>query len=245
VPTYLERYLNGDHEQVWADLRQLGGLVRSEPLLSDALAVAHETMRRVKYNIEALYERLKVLDYQFHAPQEAIVPPAPDVGKKIIHLEDQIGGLPLSLRAWYEIVGGVNFSGSHPKLSYHSELDYGKANRNQILSDPLWVWSIEMILKEGIYWGNESVLISPDSYGKGAVSGGGPYILDMPNPSMDGLLRFEAHNTTFVNYLRISFLWGGFPGFDLAVLPAKFRVYDESDIPKGILASLTDGFLPI
>jgi hypothetical protein len=243
VASYLERYLNGEHERVWADLQELGDQIRFDPLLTDALAVAHETMRRAKYNIELLYARLKTLDYQFHMPQEVIIPPASDVGEKIIHLEDQLGVLPLSLRAWYEIIGGVNFSGSHPELSYHSEFDHGKANRKQILSDPLWVWSIGMILREGIYWGNESILISPDSYGKAAVSGGGPYILDMPNRSVDGLLRSEWHNTTFVNYLRISFRRGGFSGFDLALIPAKFRSYDESDIPTETLASLTEGLL--
>jgi hypothetical protein len=44
--SYLERYLTGEHEQVWAELVALGAAVRDEPLYSDALAVARETMRR-------------------------------------------------------------------------------------------------------------------------------------------------------------------------------------------------------
>jgi hypothetical protein len=44
--TYLERYLAGEHEPVWAELQALGAAVRAEPLYSDALAVAHDTPSR-------------------------------------------------------------------------------------------------------------------------------------------------------------------------------------------------------
>jgi len=36
--SYLERYLAGEHEQVWAELVALGPAVREEPVYSDALA---------------------------------------------------------------------------------------------------------------------------------------------------------------------------------------------------------------
>jgi hypothetical protein len=38
--TFLERYLTGEYEQVWAELEALGEAVREEPLYSDALTVA-------------------------------------------------------------------------------------------------------------------------------------------------------------------------------------------------------------
>jgi hypothetical protein len=38
----------------------------------------------------------------------------------------------------------------------------------------------------------------------------------VPNEGIDGLLLWEPHQTTFVNYLRICFRWGGFPGWNFA-----------------------------
>src|SRR5262245_2042430 len=63
--SYLDRYLAGEYEQVWAELVALDGVVREEPIYSDALAVARETMRRVRWNIETLIPRLIAIGYQF------------------------------------------------------------------------------------------------------------------------------------------------------------------------------------
>ncbi len=65
MASYLDRYLSGEHEQVWAELVALGAAVREEPLYSDAWAVACETMRRARYNIELLIPRLEAFGYQF------------------------------------------------------------------------------------------------------------------------------------------------------------------------------------
>lgn len=62
---YLERYRNGEFEQVWNDLQALGPNVHREPHLSQARAVAAETMRRVKRNCERLVSRLRALGYIF------------------------------------------------------------------------------------------------------------------------------------------------------------------------------------
>lgn len=62
---YLERYLRGECEAVWDELVALGAGVREEPLHSDALAVARETMRRARANIETLIPRLRELGYEF------------------------------------------------------------------------------------------------------------------------------------------------------------------------------------
>jgi hypothetical protein len=61
----LERYVAGDREQVWRDLVELGPAVRSDFYYPDAKAVADETMRRARHNIEALVEKLKSLGYTF------------------------------------------------------------------------------------------------------------------------------------------------------------------------------------
>jgi len=63
--TYFERYSRGEHEQVWTELIALGAEVRQEPLYSDAMAVARETMRRARANIETIIRRLGELGYRF------------------------------------------------------------------------------------------------------------------------------------------------------------------------------------
>ena len=62
---YLERYTNGEYEQVWDDLLALGAKVREGQVYPDALAVARETMRRVRQNIETLIQRLLHIGFVF------------------------------------------------------------------------------------------------------------------------------------------------------------------------------------
>ncbi|HEY7357273.1 MAG TPA: hypothetical protein VH590_12430 [Ktedonobacterales bacterium] len=139
MASFLSRYERGEHEQVWAELLALDAQIREEPLYSDALAVAHETMRRVRYNIELLIPRLIELGYRFgygwvteqqgydaglvasvarletKRPSMPWSPPSPDVQEQLAYLEQLIGGpLPLSLQAWYEVVGQADFVGELP-----------------------------------------------------------------------------------------------------------------------------------
>lgn len=65
MSSFIDRYEQGECEQVWAELQALGEHVREEPYYSDALAVAHETMRRVRHNLELLVPRLTELGYCF------------------------------------------------------------------------------------------------------------------------------------------------------------------------------------
>jgi hypothetical protein len=44
----------------------------------------------------------------------------------------------------------------------------------------------------------------------------------------------EWHKTTFVNYLRITFRWGGFPGWER-----------DSNPPHEAIARLTEGLISI
>ncbi len=131
--SFLERYRAGEYEQVWDELVTLGEQVHEEPLYSGAVAVARETMRRVRHNILLLIPRLRDLGYVFgHAwavPQGALTaqhvvefareyppldPPAANTAHLLAEVERRAGPLPLSLRAFYEIVGGVNLIGAHP-----------------------------------------------------------------------------------------------------------------------------------
>src|SRR5438093_10905633 len=119
MENFLTRYQAGEREQVWAELLAAGAQVRQEPLFSEAMAVARETMRRSHTNIQLLINRLFEIDYKFYEFDDLCVPltpPAPDILDQIAELERLVGPLPLSLRVWYEVVGSVSLQGRHPQL---------------------------------------------------------------------------------------------------------------------------------
>lgn len=230
--------------QVWADLMALGAQIREEPLYSDALAVARETMRRVRYNIELLIPRLTKLGYQFGSPDietDGLVesfppvfsPPAANIDDLIARLEREAGPLPLSLKAFYQVVGGVNLEGMDPDWPYDGGM-YGL--------DPLLVYPLdEELVEERLNLDNLGegedpyrIAIAPDHYHKYGISGGAPYEIAIPNLAIDAPLLNEWHETTFVNYLCICFDWGGMPGLERCLQP-----------PTKELAYLTKGLVPL
>jgi len=242
MPTFLERYIEGEYRLVWAELLSYGAKVRHEPLLSQAQAVAQETMNRVAQNIVLLVPRLQVLGYQFAQPDYSFVPPEADVKQRLDTLERLTGPLPLALRAWCETVGAVNFTGNHP--DWPDEDDFETA-RDALVVEPLlgvfdeyvyWQWACA----EGMYEGEEAKMfplpVSPDEFVKAEISTGASYEILVPNPAVDAPLKNEWHETTFLNYLRISFKWGGFPGFER---------YPEQSRPNEAIAYLTEGLLSI
>src|SRR5258707_69394 len=122
MPTYLERYLAGEHEQVWAELSARGPAIRAEPLFAEAQAVARETMTRPRANVALLVQRLTSLGYRFigDALGPRPTPYAPPSGESLAALralEHQCGPPPLSIETWYEVVGAVDLMGVYPRLS--------------------------------------------------------------------------------------------------------------------------------
>ncbi len=238
----LERYLQGERRAVWAELAAYGDKVRQEPLLSDALAVARATMGRARENVELLVPRLEVLGYNFTYPKYVLVPPEPDVLNRLAALEKLAGVLPLSLRAWCEVVGSVNFTGSHPAWPEEDDLE---TFRDPLVVEPLLGVFDEYVywqygLSEGMFEGDEvdcfPLSISPDEFRKAQVSSGSSYKVLVPNTAADALLENEWHETTFVNYLRACFKWGGFPGFSR---------YSPTLLPQEAVAYLTEGLLAL
>src|SRR5262245_20266364 len=100
MPTYLDRYRQGERESVWAELLRLGGQIREQPLYADALAVARETMVRARANIELLVLRLSNLGYRFVHPDRVFVPADEEFRRLVNEAERRVGVLPLSLRMW-------------------------------------------------------------------------------------------------------------------------------------------------
>jgi hypothetical protein len=111
---FLERYRNGEYEQVWIDLQSLGPAVRHEPHYAQAQAVAAETMRRVRRNCDFLVSQLRALGYVFDTFPDGArrfpataprIPPSDAMRVDMSELESEAGALPLSLRAFWQEVG--------------------------------------------------------------------------------------------------------------------------------------------
>jgi hypothetical protein len=260
-PTYLQRYLAGERERVWAELQALGERVREEPLHADALAVARETMHRARRNIEVLIPRLDAIGYQFgyawatapglQAERQPdvdwggpFVPPPPDTSTRLRELQTRVGDLPLSIQAWFEAVGEVDFVGRPPRHwglagsdeAGSDEADEGGEDAADFSArswpldedpslewcslDPLCIWPLADVMvmvappadepdPDDPESGKWYVPLTPDAEGKYFISGGGPIGILLPNATADAEF---IDLLPFVEYLRVCFRWGGFPG---------------------------------
>jgi hypothetical protein len=204
---YFDRYLAGEYRKVWAELVALGPSVREDPYAADALAVAYETASRVTANIRTVTERLHALGYKF-VERKPHVPPGPKTAAAVARLEKKTGGLPLSLRAFYEVVGEANWMGQHPSIA---------PPRHHHSPDPLVVYAASDALKEWIaeeQGGEPELIIAPDALHKSGDSGGGAYTVETPELRADGRFLADDDDLLFVDYLRRVFQSGGFPGYE-------------------------------
>ncbi|HLG76698.1 MAG TPA: hypothetical protein VKX46_09790 [Ktedonobacteraceae bacterium] len=265
MTSFLERYLRGECEQVWEELLGLGAQVRKEPLHSDALAVARETMRRVRRNCEILIERLERIGYIFGYSwaRPALVEdidkqppplgtPLPDIQDRLDALE-QVGALlPLSLRAFYEIVGSVNFVGV--STSAMAAFEYGEdavasdedADLSELVDediDPLFIAAFDKKFTPAEYrsWINEeegayTVITTYDTLSKYFRSDVEALFMEVPNPNADApMLHGDGTGINLVAYLRYCLQHGGLPGSD--------GVYEP--LGEKTLAYVTKDLLPI
>jgi hypothetical protein len=235
LPFY-DRYHAGDRIGVWNDLRALAERVRSEEHAADALAVAYNTMDRANHNVKILFERLVRMRFEF--AEDCLTEPAAKSRKECRKIERKLGALPLSLRAWWDVVGAVNFTGDHDLLSWSAGLP--NLALGTLLTDPLVIYPPEVTLAEiEMFEGGEEAepacILAPDRYHKHGYSGGDSYAIALPCPAADGMVRDEPNNLHLVDYLRLCFRYGGFPGFQ----------DEESKIPGREMAVLTEGLLEI
>ncbi len=213
----LTRYLRGEHVVVWNELRSYEAL--DGDLLVEAQVVAKETMSRVAQNADLLAERLEDLGWESYYTE---MRPPPEEGdqKLMSRIEGYAGArLPLSLRIFWEIVGGINFVWDHeigpaPNIGVDLKMDE---------MDPLCLWSVSLLDHhfadwEGFQvdvdpelWEPLSLYLSPDYIHKINASGGAPYTVHLPFFGVDPILEYEGHDFPLVDYLRFAFRWGGFP----------------------------------
>lgn len=243
---YLERYLNGEHRQVWSELQDLGDEIYSVPLYSECYAVALETMTRVRRNIELLISRLRDIEYVFHAknaqdldfslsnpPQHIfedeciILPESYDFESEIAAIEAMVGAIPLSIKAFYRVIGAVNLVGRYPPWQECHLLDSLQVNSPKMAL--FWLKTNY----EPIEYQAATIIISPDKYHKIGMSGAGVYSMRMPNRLMDCVVEDEPHQLYFVDYLRLSLQWAGMLGIEKC-----------PQIPNAEISHLIDGFMP-
>jgi hypothetical protein len=212
---YLERYQRGEYEQVWAELVALGSAVRREPHFSQAREVAAETMRRVRRNCETLVSRLRSVGYVFgvyadgsrgYSSDGPLVPPSAGSSSDLAELEEQVGPLPLSLRAFWEEVGSVDFVGRHRSWP---------AGRDPLVVYPPEGALAELEMMEEAEDDLFEAPLAPDDLHKDNISGGDAYAIGLPDPCADSRVLNERHALHLVPYLRLAILrWGGFPGLE-------------------------------
>ena len=219
---YLERYHNGEYEQVWSDLQALGPAVCQEPHYSLAREVAGETMRRVRRNCERIVSRLRFAGYVFgtfpdgstgYYTNGPLVAPSKATRADLAELEQRAGPLPISLVAFWQEVGTVDLVGMHPL--WPDGLDPLVVYEPEGAISDLDNW--ELLVEEGEEDGSGrfEASLAPDDLHKDNISGGNPYSVALPDPSADFVLLNERHGLLFVPYLRLAILrWGGFPGLD-------------------------------
>jgi hypothetical protein len=240
-PNWLQRYRAGEHDAVWDELIELGSAVREPSVVDEAMEVARETMDRARDNIEELHWRLQKVGYQFEYPDRAFRPPATDSHLRLQKQESQIGPLPLSLRAFYEMVGTVDFTQSWAQLVQYHRPERQNASELLYLGeyDPLVVGPLieeEDRPEPGQYF------FACDEFHKANYSGGGNYHVALPDPRADfPIIGMYGIDEFFIRYLRASFAGGGFRG----------RIRDTGgkcvkDLPPFVLTSrLAEGLLPI
>ena len=164
-------------------------------------------MQRVEANTRTVIDRLSRFGYRF-----ATLPPHRPPGRRkwrqIQKLERLVGALPLSLRAFYDVVGAVDLIGRHQSIM---------APDSSVAPDPLVVFGVQDALAECESMDDDersAITIAPDDLHKENTSGGDPYTVVVPDQRSDGVLRDERHNLFFVDYLRLCFRYGGFPGYE-------------------------------
>jgi hypothetical protein len=222
---WLGRYRDGDHVMVWREMVSRGPEVReSTELFIEAEAVAHNTMRRARQNIEHLQRTLCEAGYRFNAeqpeaqwPSRVVSDPSAGDEARVDAVEQTIGPIPLSIRAFLLEAGGVSFTGTLPgwDVRYNDALEIWTSLEtlpDHLLDMRDQDWAA---LVEGSPAGTVLLELAPDYLHKANISGGMPYGVFLPDRGADALWRFDdLHDGLFfVEYLRSVIADGGLPGW--------------------------------
>jgi hypothetical protein len=211
---WLERYRAGEREAVWAELVVLGASVREPDLVGQAIEVAQETMARARQNVEEIHRRLTEVGYDFLNMGGVHLPSGADMRQRLDEQESKIGPIPLSLRAFYEVVGTVDFTQSIAQHLSFRRPERATAPELRYLGeyDPLVVAPLDDQPERRSEAGHHH-FFAADEFHKAHYSGGDNYHVILPDARADfpiwGMYEIDEF---FVPYLRATFTGGGFRG---------------------------------
>jgi hypothetical protein len=219
APRWLERYEAGEREAVWREMRASGAAALE---IEDAARVASATMRRVKQDLERIVAILRADSYPF--AEDPLPGPSKVLAKDLAAMEKALGAaLPLSFRAFHEIVGPVDLR-RHPTAIAKS------AFNDLSWSDPLQVapsavtrdfiataakaskrkWPEALRLPERLMFA-----MSPERKGDVDQQEDGAYELEAFGHAADGVVWLGGSLVApFVEHLRATMERGGFARID-------------------------------
>lgn len=201
TPDWLDRYRAGQRDQVWHELRQLGGAVREPGLREQAQAVCDEMAWRARRNVEVIIRRLTEAGYRFHTndyAQNPVTPHVPPAGGAAAHadwLAGRFGPVSMTLLSWVRLVGDVWLVGTHPQWPESASADplVIEAQGSRYPGEPIrgsfdhehdvWRrWAARDPEQAGLF----VLPVAPDRLHKENVSGGGAYGFILPDGCADG-----------------------------------------------------------
>ncbi len=193
---------------------------------NEALGFACSIMKEARQAILIIIDSLQSLNYRFYDTSKVYIEPDPHISEFVASYQNHGVFLPLSMEAWLSVVGSVNLIGTMPQWGRPAcifDNAGGDKAEEVLITDPLVV-ELPCSYIEYLYdeWKTNKqdinepfrVDFSPDDLHKANISGGLPYQLNTIHPLVDDLVLNEKHCTSFMNYIRTSILWKGFPGFD-------------------------------
>jgi len=227
----LEKYLQGDTVLVYEEIGRMGQNALERNNFQEVKAVLTETMNRVAYNLDVIHSALVDESYCFkknprHDFEFPLLKPRWGTPIRIYRLERRtsaFGYVPLSLKMFYKLVGSCNFAWDYDS---NSTIPWEGA-------DPIQISPIDDLLSEAkqIEQDDDPVglPVSADYYHKDNISGGPPYSVELTErPQVDSLFLYEEHDTTFVNYLRITMENCGFSrAHEVIELPGFMNYYKK------------------
>ncbi len=233
---FLKRYLAGETVTVYNEVAQLGPKAFEQACFNDISAVLKETFRRTAHNLDIIHHELLQLDYNFKKDsqydfEQPILESPTETEKLLEELQKQvkpIGYVPLSIQFFYLDVGACNFAWDYeriPAIPWEGSDPLQIAPLKWLISETKELWDDDEPLEE--------IQLGADFLHKDNISGGPAYAIEITkNPSIDGLLLNEEHDTTFINYLRLAFNYGGFSRGEVLTDNNDFQAYLKNVRPK-------------
>ncbi len=234
---WLARWQGGEHGQVWAEIVACELDFGSEERMAHARTVAEWTMEAVRRDLLTLEERLASAGHRLPKKTGVKKRRSKTQDRALDALLEHAGPIPLSLEAFFSVVGGVDFVPEDPAAR-------GLLGLEVYELDPLLVFPVSTAKRQLKDWqelravrhpalvGPLWLLISIDAAAKAEMSGG-QISIELPDGRADGWLTHT--DLRLVDYLRFAILErGGLLGLE----PGR------SDAARALLAELTTGLAP-